>query len=204
MKNLSTQIAVIASLLFAIHAHAQEQTYLFKDSTQLGGYIGPGYQMTAIGGQYSGQFTIRGGFALNNKFALGIHVAEMMNDMNPKQVPDDVQLPEGSEIDIAYNEAGIDFLYSPKSMDMFHLSYGVAATWGKVQLTGDETNYGRASVACVIPQINFGVNLLPWMKFQAGFGYRIASELKGLEEFGLGSRSMNAPNVQFGVYLGRY
>lgn len=204
MKKLNFCIALAISTLFAFNLSAQEQTYLFKDSTQLGGYIGPGYQMTAIGGQYSGQFTIKGGFVLNKAFAVGIHVGEMMNELNAPAAPDDLNLNDGQEIDVAYNEAGLDFIYSPQGDKMVHLSYGVSATWGKVQLTTDNYNLGEALVACVIPQINLGVNLLPWLKFEGGFGYRIASELSGMEGYGLGSRAMNAPNVQFGVYLGRY
>ena len=190
--------------LFNQSLQAQQSNYLLKDTTRLGAYIGPGYQMTAIGGQFSGQFTIKGGFVLDEKFQIGLHLAEMINEMNPTAIPGDLVLENNAEVDITYNEVGLDFFYSPKANETIHLSYGVTTTWGKMQLSSESTNLGEASVACVIPQVNLGVKLMPWLKFNAGFGYRIGSQLNGFEDYELNDRAFSAPNAHIGLYLGRY
>jgi hypothetical protein len=202
--NRSLILLALVLGLLSQTTQAQETSYLLKDSTRLGAYIGPGYQMTAIGGQFSGQFTLKGGFVLDNKFQIGAHFAEMINEMNPATIPSDLNVDQEESIDISYNEAGLDFFYSPKATETIHLSYGFTTTWGKMQLKNDDTDLGEASVACVIPSINIGVKLMPWLKFQAGFGYRIGSQLNGFEDYDLNDRAFNAPNAQFGFYLGRY
>jgi len=202
--NKSFFLLALFIALFSQAITAQESNYLLKDTTRLGAYIGPGYQMTAIGGQFSGQFTIKGGFVLDEKFQIGLHLAEMVNEMNTTAIPEDLTLTDEAEVDVAYNEVGLDFFYSPKATETIHISYGITTTWGKMQLSSESTNLGDASVACVIPQVNLGVKLMPWLKFNAGFGYRIGSQLNGFEDYELNDRAFNAPNAQIGFYFGRY
>lgn len=198
MKKIIS-ISFILFLFAGINqSQAQEKKYLFDGDVSFSGFGGPIVDLGIYGDDFAAAFGGGGGVLINQKLFFG----GMGQNVNLKK---DVQI--GNQIfskqNIDMGFGGFMFGYNINPDKMVHLGISTIIGGGSLNFDSNEPNLRDLDSGFFLlqPQINLGINIMPWMKFQLSGTYRITSDV----DLGtLQSEDINGPSASFGLFFGGF
>lgn len=215
------KIFLAATAFFSVSlVHAQNETpaqqpeemqTLFNGSGPLGWWVSPDFAVTSIDGRNAWLGGLSGGVIINHNFSIGLGGYGIMNsnNLNFSGVLDtaDVYLYGGY--------GGVKFEYRMAPLKKVHLAFPVLIGGGSVAYSTwnwknagaweddnwDENVYVWDSFFVIEPGVVVGLNLLKWMRFDAGVSYRYAP---GVDLPKTNSNLMNGVNGTFSLKFGKF
>ncbi|MGE5410350.1 MAG: hypothetical protein ACM3MI_05265 [Clostridiales bacterium] len=167
-----------------------------------GAFIAPVVKNTSLAGKYALVAVARGGWIINETFALGGGFFALTND-----VKNDPASPNNSlgKYTMDFNCGGLELEFIYPSDRFFHASLVMFLGGGGLKLTPEDTKiispYGL-SLLCWEPQLNLEFNLMDWLHLDTGLSYRFIS---GFDEYnGLRPKDLSGFSGIIELKFGRY
>ena len=153
---------------------ARGQQTLFNTEIRPGYFVKPSLQTGQIAGEQAGLLNLNAGLIINKQFAFGAMYSFTFNEFTPSTETDpniyhDMQL------------AGATIEYIWKSDQLIHFTIPVTFGGGEIQADwkddfnyddNADDNFGEDSFFFVEPGVMMEINLLPFMRLNAGVTYR--------------------------------
>jgi hypothetical protein len=203
MRKLALVIFVL-SLSVLAKAQDDEQKYLVSDARiEVSGFGGVISEMAMINKTFS--FSTGGGGALllDRRFFIGGYGLGLSTNRFFTDYPDHI----GDKLRLNFGHAGVWLGYIYKPSKRFHFGISGRGGWGSLQLTDEnktqnnEVDNTNDNVFVIAPQIEAEVNILPWLKFNVGVGYRYVS---GVDNETYKSLKFNGPAFTAGLFFGGF
>lgn len=189
MKILFSIITII--ILTAIQVTAQEQTLLGSGEISNGGFGGPVIKYTSIKGETGILVGGRGGWIINHSFVIGGGGYGLVNNIKALMPVHIDQFGRLHTPYINFGYGGVELEYIIQSDRLLHFSLYTLIGGGTISyrdgLWGDnnsgEWDTPEDAFFVLEPQINVELNVVSFMRINAGAGYRFISgvELNNLD-----------------------
>ena len=170
----------ISVFLFKTTSFAQEKTEaqtLFGKGAKISGkdvgfFVAPSLGITEFDGSTATLFNLRSGVQVKDKVAVGGYYNVSLNEV----IPQSETIP-GIYMD--YWSAGGFVEYMLLSKKLVHLTLPVYVGYGEVEMDNDFglARLSEANFLQVEPSLQLEVNLLKYVRFNAGVGYRFVGQM---------------------------
>jgi len=189
---------LIALVFSAVMAFAQEEQ-LIGDKIESGGFGGPTWKLTQLGGKTAILDGGRGGWVINHAFVLGGGGYGTQSD-----VKTDLLGPEGKPLYMGMDYSGLEIEYVHNSPRLVHWTVRSLFGGGKIRLN-ERDSPSRETVSdgfgVVDADFNVELNVLRWLRVDAGAGYRLVF---GIETSGLSNSDIGGAFGQVTVKFGKF
>jgi hypothetical protein len=175
-KSLLSILLILSSFNFLIAQTSSEPATLFNGNkvslTDVGFFLAPAVNVSSMDGDIANLFHLRGGINLVDKFTIGGFYNVSMNRI----MPESETLPN---IYMDYWSAGGFTEYTLFSKKLVHLSLPLYVGYGEVQMDSENSDpeLGESNFVKIEPSALLELNLHKYVRFNAGIGYRIVSEM---------------------------
>jgi len=206
MKKL---LIAIACLLNGVFAMAQNFPYesetLFKNPQHIGWYVGAEFGYTRFDDKDVFLSGLSGGVIFNHKFSLGIGGYGIVNSYN--LVYSDITPPDDLYLYGGYGGLKMEYRLNPSKV--FHVSFPLLIGGGALSYNRHndmdynymEESYASDGFFVVEPGVMMGVNLIKFMRLDAGVTYRFAPEIDLPQTSSVLLNSFNAVvSLKFGKF----
>jgi hypothetical protein len=174
-----------------------------------GGFGGPAVKFTQFNGDFGLLVGGQGGWIINHTFALGAGGYGLVTDHHPMSVPAGYPwAADQSRTDMGYG--GVILSYIGMSDQLMHPTLDVLIGGGSIHGHrndlgwdyDDEYDHMNSDAFFVLePTANVELNLLSFMRFNAGAGYRIVS---GVSEWGFSNEDVSGFSGSLGLKFGKF
>jgi len=163
------------------------------------GFGGIIFQTAFIDGTPTGFFGGGGAVLFDNSFYFGGFGLAMQNDIRVKNIDVTNNLPVEGNLTI--DMGGIMLGYMPFAYKKVHPVIGLDFSWGDYTISNinSKQDFYDDSFVGITPRFGFEANALPWLKLNAGLGYRIYT---GMEGDYIPANFLNAPLIDFRIMFG--
>jgi hypothetical protein len=194
-------LATAALLLVpAADARAQDETLIGGSPSDFGGFGGPIYRVTQIGGETIGLNGGGGAMLINRRLALG--GMGVGGTANVDAIIGGV--PQRGEMDFAYGGFTIEYITRPTKL--VHATYGILIGGGAVSVWPDNMRPRNRSDSSTVfaltePQVGVELNVARWMRIGTTVGYRLAF---GADVPKLANDQLNGPSASLVLRFGKF
>lgn len=200
-KHLIGIFLLSFSLNFLIAQNETKQTEFIggNSATYTTGFGGIIFQTSFIDGTPVGFFGGGGAAQFNNSFYFGGFGLGMQNDLRVKNDNLSNNLPAEGELTMGMGGVMLGFM--PMGHKKIHPIIGLDFTWGGYSISDVNSglDFFDGSFVGVTPRAGIEANALPWLKVNAGLGYRVYT---GIENDYINSSFLNAPLIDFRLMFG--
>lgn len=172
---MNQRISIVLSLFLSICQIAKAQTEATPANTlfgnaasgKIGFMIAPSMGYTTIDNAGVAMFNLRGGIVLAKKLTVGGYYNASLNEFVPKS-----ETVPGIYMD--YRSGGLLAEYTLWSDKLLHLTFPLMIGIGEVEMDSPQgtVNFGEANFLRIEPGALLEVNLLPYVRLNAGLTYR--------------------------------
>jgi hypothetical protein len=192
--------SLMGLLLFGVFSLASGQDeQLISDKIESGGFGAPVWKITQINGETTFLSGGRGGWIINHTFVIGAGGYGTLMDVsagmtNPKN---------GEKLYLRMEYSGLELEYIHRSNKMVHWTVQALIGGGHLEIREHEPDrtYARDNFTVLDANLNAEVNVLKWMRVNAGAGYRLVF---GIDATGLSNRDLGGPEAQVTVKFGAF
>jgi hypothetical protein len=149
------------------------------NTENLGFFVAPKVGFTQIDGDNAVLFNLRAGMSLHPTFAFGAFFNTSLNRINPQSV---ILPPIVNNVYLDYWNVGGFAEFTAYSNKLVHLSFPLYLGYGEVQMDNEngDAGLGEAQFFQVEPSALLELNVHKNVRFNAGLGYRLVSEVNYL------------------------
>ena len=158
-------ILILLVLIVPIFAYAEEKT-LIGDGLEHGGYGGPVVKFMSLGGNLGVIIGGRGGWIINHMFVIGGGGYGIASDITI----------DGNDLQMDYG--GFELEYIWRSDAVVHFTIHTGLGWGKVEMR--DGAYVSDRFFYIEPTFNGEVNIISWLRINAGVGYFWVDDIEGM------------------------
>lgn len=203
MRRLFPAAALAAAYLLLVPAtavRAQDETLLGSTPAEYGGFGGPIFRVTQVGGETM-VLNGGGGAALfNRRLALG--GMGVKGTANVDAVIGGVA--QRGEMDFSYGGFTIEYITRPSKL--VHATYGILIGGGGISVWPDEMRPRNRSDSTVVfaltePQVGVQLNVAKWMRIGTTLGYRVAF---GADVPKLSNGQLHGPSASLLIRFGSF
>lgn len=188
----------IVFLAFLAAAAFAEDEHLIGDQVESGGFGGPVWRLARLNGETAVMAGGRGGWVINHAFVLGGGGYGTESDVKTALLG-----PNGKPLYLGLNYGGLEIEYVHQSRKLVH--WTVRALFGGGGLRLNERDSSNKAVTdgfgIVDADFNAEVNVVRWMRVNAGVGYRL---VLGVETAGLGNADIGGAFGQVTLKFGKF
>ena len=187
---------IVMPAFLAVSLFGQEQ--LISDKIESGGFGGPVWKMTRLNGEAALIGGGRGGWIINHTFVIGGGGYSTLHD-----VKTDLIGTGGKPLHLRMEYSGLELEVVGHSERVLHWTVQALFGGGRIRLREHDPGHETSSdgFAVVDANVNAEVNVLQWLRVNAGAGYRLAF---GIESQGLGNGDIGGPEVQVTLKFGKF
>ena len=162
-KNLLILIFLV--LIIPFSAFAEEKT-IIGDGIDHGGYGGPVVKFMSLGGDLGVLVGGRGGWIINHTFAIGGGGYGLASDIKI----------DGNDLQMDYGGFELEYIWRSDKVVHFTIHMGIGG--GKVGMI--DPVYNSDKFFYIEPTFNGEVNLLSFIRINAGVGYFWVDDIEGM------------------------
>jgi len=162
-KNLLILIFLV--LIIPFSAFAEEKT-IIGDGIDHGGYGGPVVKFMSLGGDLGVLVGGRGGWIINHTFAIGGGGYGLASDIKI----------DGNDLQMDYGGFELEYIWRSDKVVHFTIHMGIGG--GKVEMI--DPVYNSDKFFYIEPTFNGEVNLLSFIRINAGVGYFWVDDIEGM------------------------
>jgi len=173
-------LTLLAGMLTGISLYAQENNEaktLFGNqkslsAENLGFFVVPSYGITSMDGSSASLFNLRGGLNIQDKISLGAYFSTSINEIRPQSET----IPN---VYMDYWSVGGLVEYTLLSKNLVHFTFPLIVGYGEVEMDNEngDPGLGEANFLKIEPSALLEINLLKYVRFNIGAGYRFVGEL---------------------------
>ena len=177
-KSLSIIVFLLVTISTTIAQETREAQTVFNNNSilkksDLGFFIAPLVGFTKMDQSSTTLLNVRGGINLKDKFSFGVFYSTSLNEIRPKSevIPN---------IYMDYRSFGGFIEYTILAKKAIHLSFPLYVGYGEVEMDNEQgsARLGEANFFKIEPSALIEVNLLRNIRFNAGAGYRLVSNVQ--------------------------
>jgi hypothetical protein len=185
-------------LSFFAAASAQDEL-LISDKIQSGGFGGPVWKVTRLNGETALISGGRGGWIINHGFVIGGGGYGTLTD-----VETGMRHPEtGETLYLRMEYSGLELEYVHRSGKMVHWTVLALVGGGQLEIRRHDPDrtFKRDGFMAADAHVNVEINVLRWIRVNAGAGYRLAF---GIDTIGLSESDIGGPEAQVTLKFGSF
>lgn len=219
-KILFTILALIASVMIQAQTETKTDTImkrsgeiqtLLEQNGRIGWWLSSDFAWTKFDGRDAFLMGMSGGIINNHSFSIGFAGYAIMNSQNLKYSG----INDTADVYLYGGYGGLKLEYRIKPLNMVNVAFPLLiggggltySTWGMNYMHGNnhhensDFSYAWTSFFVIEPGVVVGVNILKFMKLDAGISYRFAS---GIDLPKTASNLMNSFNASISLKFGRF
>jgi len=141
-------------------------------SHRIGFFAEPMLGLTQMDGSSATLLNLRGGLNMNDKFSIGAFYSTSLNEIRPQSetIPD---------LYMDYRAYGGFVEYTLLSKRLFHITLPLYMGYGEVEMDREQGDgeLGEANFYTIEPSALLEINILKFMRFNLGAGYRFVGPM---------------------------
>jgi len=192
--------SLIGLLLVGFFSFASGQDeQLISDKIESGGFGAPVWKVTQVNGETAFLTGGRGGWIINHAFVIGGGGYSTLMDVNAGMPTSS----NGEKLYLRMEYSGLELEYIHRSSKVVHWTVLALFGGGRLEIREHEPDrtFAKDNFFVVDASLNAEINVLKWMRVNAGAGYRLVS---GVDAEGLSNGDLGGPEAQVTLKFGSF
>ena len=157
----------------------EKSQFLLKSPLKFSGFGAPIYEFSGVNGDFTAATGGGGALLINQQIFIGLY--RLGSNQHTRVVVDGEQFDHAR---LHFGYGGLWLGYIHRSHELIHYGVSTKIGGGDIELTDDdvrlfdeEREIGQEEGFVFTPQVEVEVNVLKWLKLNAGLGYRVVTEV---------------------------